>query len=240
MGTNKSIFKLSIYCIIIFFAFSCNTKSKTDIDDSKPLLTLGDTISDIDNNIYHTIKVGSQLWMIENLSVNRFINGDTIPEAKTKEEWERLGKESKPAWCYYNNEPDSGKKCGKLYNWYAVTDKRGLAPEGWQVPSDSNWTQLTDSLGGENVAGTIRKAIDEKNKKDTLRIGFSNVLGGYRYSNGNFRYIDSIGNWWSNTEINNNAAWYRGLYTKSVIIERNVNCNKQNGLSVRCFKVLKK
>jgi hypothetical protein len=87
--------------------------------------------------------------MAENLNVSTFRNGDPIPEAKTDEEWKKAGKEGKPAWCYYENDPKNGAKYGKLYNWYAVNDPRGLAPAGWHVPSDAEWTTLGDQLGDE-------------------------------------------------------------------------------------------
>jgi uncharacterized protein (TIGR02145 family) len=104
------------------------------------------------------IKIGPQIWATKNLDVITFRNGDTIPEAKTNEEWKKAGEEGKPAWCYYDNDPENGKKYGKLYNWYAVNDPRGLAPKGWHVPSDAEWIVLIDYLGGEEVAGTKMKS----------------------------------------------------------------------------------
>jgi uncharacterized protein (TIGR02145 family) len=86
--------------------------------------------------IAQQIKIGTQIWATRNLDASTFRNGDTIPEAKTDEEWKAAGNDKKPAWCYYNNDPANGKKYGKLYNYYAVKDKRGLAPEGWHIPSD--------------------------------------------------------------------------------------------------------
>jgi uncharacterized protein (TIGR02145 family) len=105
-----------------------------------------------------TVTIGTQVWMTKNLNVATFRNGDPIPEAKTDEEWERAGAEGKPAWCYYNNDPKNGTKYGKLYNWYAVNDPRGLAPSGYHVPPDAEWTILTDYLGGEYDAGTKVKS----------------------------------------------------------------------------------
>jgi TolA-binding protein len=98
---------------------------------------------------YKSVKIGTQTWMAENLNVSTFRNGDPIMEAKTNEEWEKAGKEGKPAWCNYENDPKNGAKYGKLYNWYAVNDPRGLAPAGWHVPSDAEWTTLGDQLGDE-------------------------------------------------------------------------------------------
>jgi uncharacterized protein (TIGR02145 family) len=94
--------------------------------------------------------------MAENLNVSTFRNGDPITETKTQEEWEKAGKEGKPAWCYYDNDPKNGAKYGKLYNWYAVNDPRGLAPAGWHIPTDTEWITLGDQLG--NDAGKKMKS----------------------------------------------------------------------------------
>src|SRR5688500_3606271 len=90
---------------------------------------------------FKTIKIGSQVYMAENLNVSHFRNGDAIPEVKTNEEWMLAGKEKKPAWCYYDNKPENGSIYGRLYNWHAINDPRGLAPEGWHVATDAEWRQ---------------------------------------------------------------------------------------------------
>lgn len=104
-----------------------------------------------------SVTIGKQVWMARNLDVSTFRNGDPIPEAKTDTEWIKAAEEGRPAWCYYNNDPAKGAKYGKLYNWYAVSDPRGLAPQGWHVPSDTEWNVLTDYLGGEAKAGAKMK-----------------------------------------------------------------------------------
>jgi len=104
-----------------------------------------------------TVTIGTQEWMTENLDVSTFRNGDSIPEAKTNEEWKRAGELKQPAWCYYDNVPKNGTIYGKLYNWYAVNDARGLVPKGYHVPSDEEWTILTDFLGSD--AGTKMKSM---------------------------------------------------------------------------------
>lgn len=86
-----------------------------------------------------SVTIGTQVWMKENLNVSTFRNGDPIPEAKTAEEWKAAGEAKQPAWCYYDNDPKNGAKYGKLYNWYAVNDPRGIAPVGWHVPNNSEW-----------------------------------------------------------------------------------------------------
>jgi uncharacterized protein (TIGR02145 family) len=99
---------------------------------------------------YKSVKIGTQTWMTENLNVSTFRNGDPIPEVKTNEEWKKAGENKQPAWCYYDNDPKNGAKYGKLYNWYAVNDPRGLAPAGWHIPTDEEWTTLGDHLGDDD------------------------------------------------------------------------------------------
>ena len=96
-----------------------------------------------------TVTIGTQVWMTKNLDVAKFRNGDPIPEAKTNEEWVKAGVNKQPAWCNYDNNPANGSKYGKLYNWYAVNDPRGLAPEGYHVPTDAEWTKLENLLGSD-------------------------------------------------------------------------------------------
>lgn len=105
----------------------------------------------------NVIKIGSQVWMTENLDVDKFRNGDIIPEVKSADEWIEFGNLEKPAWCYYESNDSNIKKYGKLYNWYAVNDNRGLAPVGFHIPNDSEWIVLINNLGGEKVAGSKLK-----------------------------------------------------------------------------------
>ena len=105
---------------------------------------------------YKTVTIGTQVWLKENLNVSTFRNGDPIPEAKTAEEWQAAGDAKQPAWCYYDNDPKNGAKYGKLYNWYAVNDPRGLAPAGYHVPTDEEWSVLIGLLG--NDAGKKMKS----------------------------------------------------------------------------------
>ncbi len=102
---------------------------------------------------FKTVKIGEQVWMVENLNVNKFLNGDPIPEAKTDEEWIKGGEEGKPAWCYNENKTENATTYGVLYNYFAVKDPRGIAPKGWHVPADNEWETLINNLGGEYKAG---------------------------------------------------------------------------------------
>ena len=105
-----------------------------------------------------SIKIGTQTWTTKNLDVATFRNGDGIPQAKTDEEWETAGENKQPAWCYYENNAANGTKYGKLYNWYAVNDARGIAPAGYHIPTDEEQTVLSTFLGGEDVAGKKMKS----------------------------------------------------------------------------------
>ena len=137
------------------------TLLKEELDKLKPVVkpVVNNTpVNNTPSGPYKTVTIGTQVWMTKNLDVSTFRNGDPIPAVKTDEEWKRAGEEGKPAWCYYNNDPKNGTKYGKLYNWYAVNDARGLAPSGYHVPTAEEWTILTDYLGGDDVAGGKMKS----------------------------------------------------------------------------------
>jgi uncharacterized protein (TIGR02145 family) len=114
-----------------------------------PLIILFLVIFSVSNSFAQTVTIGTQVWTTKNLDVATFRNGVAIPQAKTNEEWKAAGDNKQPAWCYYDNKPANGTKYGKLYNWYAVIDARGLAPAGWHVPTDEEWTVLENSLGDD-------------------------------------------------------------------------------------------
>ena len=157
----------------------------------------------VDNTIYKTIKIGNQEWMIENLNLNKFRNGDIIPEAKTIKEWEKAGKKHLPAWCCYENINSNCDKYGKLYNWYAVNDKRILAPRGYHIPSKEEWLVLLkhfDSDSSNKLKSNYGWKKDEyHNGNGTNESGFNGLPGGSRVLNGYFVKILIEGDWWSNT-----------------------------------------
>jgi len=186
---------------------------------------------------FRTVKIGNQVWMAENLNVTRFSNGDPIPEARTKEEWQLAGKEGKPSWCFYLNNKTYGKKYGKLYNWYAVADPRGLAPTGWHIPDDAEWDQLVTQLGGAELAGTKMKSIDgwPKNENGTNESGYTGLPAGGRGPSGAFGLLGTRVDWWSSTEAYTYTAWSRGLSYLNGAVWRNSN-SKKLGLSVRCIR----
>jgi uncharacterized protein (TIGR02145 family) len=194
-----------------------------------------------------TVKIGNQEWMTNNLNVATFKNGDAIPEAQTSEAWIKAGEEVKPAWCYYDNDPENGNKYGRLYNWYAVTDPRGLAPSGWHIPSDAEWTTLTDYLGGEAAAGHKMKSKagwnDNGNGSNTNgngsnTSGFSGLPGGIRSirsGKGTFNDVGDDGYWWSSTKYMKIYVWNRVLYCSYGFVGRSNNY-KALGFSVRCLR----
>jgi uncharacterized protein (TIGR02145 family) len=195
-----------------------------------------------------SVTIGNQIWMTKNLDVSTFRNGDPIPEAKTEEEWYLAGQNGEPAWCYYDNDPTNGEKYGKLYNWYAVNDPRGLAPEGWHVPNDSEWTNLVTFLGGEDLAGAKMKTplgwednSPEVNDswEGTNESGFSALPGGSRTAVGYFSILGGGGFWWSSTEVEEDPFKYIQditLYSEFALAIIGLGEDRSEGKSVRCIK----
>lgn len=183
-----------------------------------------------------TVKIGSQIWAVANLNVSTFRNGDSITEARTNKEWVTAGESGKPAWCYYNNDPNNGPKYGKLYNWYAVSDPRGLAPVGWTLPGDADWETLAYYSGGQEMAGKKMKSTIgwSDGNHGTNETGFTGLPGGYRVENGTFLNLGSIGTWWSSTESKAHSAidYYLAL---SGSLGRS-NSPRQRGESIRCLR----
>jgi len=184
------------------------------------------------------VRIGSQVWMAENLNVDTFRNGDPIPHARTDAEWERAGDAGKPAWCYYGNAPAQGGTYGRLYNWHAVTDPRGLAPEGWAIPSDGDWEDLIVFLGGSRAAGAKLKSRRgwDQNGDGTNESGFSGLPGGARTGLGDFRLIGKSACWWSSTDDGT------GTFVWTRIVEHNRDGVSRGstamsaGFSVRCIR----
>ena len=186
-------------------------------------------------------KMGSQTWMAENLQVEKFRNGDPIPEAKTFAEFENAFKQQKPCWCYYDLDVQKGKSYGKLYNWYAVNDARGLAPEGWKIPSDTDWINLANHLGGMDKAGKKLKSAQlwenhqGKTGNGSNEGGFNAFPGGYRYDEVNFGNLGKAGYWWCSNEYNKFFAWYIQLGNDIDYVYKFYK-HKKEGMSVRCLK----
>lgn len=195
-------------------------------------------ITDIDGNTYKTVKIGDQIWMAENLNVSKYRNGDPIPHVQDDDAWTKL---KTGAWCYYKNEIENGKIFGKLYNGYAVYNPLGLAPEGWHIPTDKEWTILTDYLGGEEVAGGKLKEAgtthwESPNIAATNESGFTGLPGGYRIgSNGLFPSLGS-GHFWSVQESLSSVALPRVLFYDIANVGLGSFFTMAIGYSVRCLK----
>ena len=187
--------------------------------------------------MYQTVTIGTQTWMAENLKTTHYRNGDTIINVTVDATWIGL---STGAWCNYSNLTANGIKYGHLYNWYAATDSRNIAPVGWHVPSDAEWTILTAYLGGENVAGGKLKEVGTLNWLSpnigaTNETGFSALPSGYRFfTNGTYVYQNINGAWWSTTETSAKFAWGRLMSNSSSSVNR--VSNMANGFSIRCVK----
>jgi len=184
------------------------------------------------------VTIGSQTWTTKNLNVTKYRNGDVIPEVPDSNAWLNL---TTGAWCYYKNKTAIGTTYGKLYNWYAVNDARGLAPKGYHIPSDDEWKILSDKLGDK--AGTKMKStsgwkkiygFEYKNTNGDNTSGFAGLPGGQR-CDGNSYGIGSVGNWWSSSENYSSHAEKFLLAANSYITYRQSE-NKYCGFSVRCIK----
>ena len=199
----------------------------------------------VEVSTWKTVKIGEQEWTTENLNLGHFQNGDIIQEAKTKEEWEKAGKNGEPAWCYYCNNSSNGEKYGKMYNWYAVNDRRGLAPNGWHVPTHAEWTVLTDYLTSNGHRGkeaiALKSKSSWKDKRDgtsgngTDVYGWLGLPGGGRNNDGYFYFIGGNGSWWSSSQNVTSNAWACGL-NGSLDYVAIGNSSKEAGFSVRCLR----
>ncbi len=195
------------------------------------------TVTDIEGNVYKTINIGTQIWMAENLKTTKYSNGDPIPNV-TDGYWTSL---TTGAYCWYNNDAAIKAIYGGLYNWYAVADSRNIAPTGWHVPTDAEWTTLTTFLGGDAIAGGKLKETGathwlNENVGATNESGFTDLPGGFRFGdNGAFGYFGNTCENWSNTQIG--LSYARHIY----MIRSDYTClrssaDKRSGFSVRCVR----
>lgn len=220
----------TIVSIGIFIFIGCDKKSPTNSEEAT-------TVTDIDGNVYQTVKIGDQWWMAENLKVTHYRNGDPIPHVTDSTAWPNL---ITGAYCNYDNVENHVSTYGRLYNWYAASDSRNIAPEGWHVPTDEEWQALVDTLGRNSVAGGKLKEADTflwagPNTGATNESGFSALPAGYRRSNGEFQNIDRIASFWSSHANESILAWHRTLSYRRQDIRR-VYYDEQYGFSVRCIK----
>jgi uncharacterized protein (TIGR02145 family) len=206
------------------------------------------TVTDYDGNVYQTVLIGDQCWMMENLKVTHYRNGDPIPNVTGDIEWSNL---TTGGYCNYNHNEGNVVTYGRLYNWYAAADSRNLAPEGWHVPTDAEWKQLEIYLGmsqvdadnegwrGTDEGGKLKEVgtlhWTSPNTGATNESGFTALPGGTRDDSGFFHSIGYVGHFWSSTEYNSLGAWYRCLIFNNQQVERDTYL-KGGGYSVRCVK----
>ncbi len=206
-----------------------------------PINTDTTIITDIDGNAYPTVKICNQTWTAKNLNVSHYRNGDIIPQVTDPAQWASL---TTGAWCWYNYESATyGATYGKLYNWYAVNDARGLAPEGWHVPRDGEWNSLANCLGGATIAGGKMKESGTThwnipNTDATNSSSFTGLPAGFRNFDGLFGHFGHIGVWWCSTDNNINAswAWNYSLYAEYSSLMIAPDGSKNCGYTIRCIK----
>jgi uncharacterized protein (TIGR02145 family) len=226
----------------------------TTLQNSTAINVPGPNVTDIDGNVYQSVTNCNQTWTKSNLNVSKYTDGTPIPQVTNSTQWFNL---TTGAWCYYNNITANGTTYGKLYNWYAVMGiydaasagnpalRKKLSPNGWHIPTDAEWIQLPDCLGGEAVAGGKMKSTgtiqagtglwQDPNTAATNESGFTGLPGGYRRNSGFFDFIGNSGYWWSSSEFSTAKAWARPLYFHVGSAYR-YNGNNTDGYSVRCLR----
>ncbi|MBL4585997.1 MAG: fibrobacter succinogenes major paralogous domain-containing protein [Flavobacteriales bacterium] len=226
-------------------------------DDPEPTCVATDpgTVTDIDGNIYETVKIGTQVWMTENLRTTKYSNGDAIPNITADTTWEDA---TSSGWCWFDNDSENENVYGKLYNWFVVSDVRNVCPTGWHVPTDEDWKTLelylgmdsvdVDSSGflfrgiAQNIGGMMRAVGTDywiaPNDSATNVSCFSGLPGGGRNTkDGTFTNLGYYAGWWTATEktTGQGGAWYRSLSSENGSFSKS-SYKFQNGVYIRCIK----
>lgn len=195
-----------------------------------PICALTQTVTDVDGNKYTTVTIGTQIWFQQNLKTTKFNDGSLIPFVANNKEWAEL---QNPSYCYTNN-----MEYGALYNWFAASSEK-ICPKGWHVPSESEWSVLVATIGGELMGGELKEKDtihwEAPNLDATNSTGFTALPAGYRAGDGAFYNQNTHAFFWSTTKCLNNTAWYRSLGYKDIIIGSTPHL-QQNGMSIRCIK----
>ncbi|MBK7629082.1 MAG: DUF1566 domain-containing protein [Bacteroidales bacterium] len=235
---TSTITGLTVYTTYYVRAYATNG-SGTTYGNERSFITapIGTTVTDIDGNVYNTVVIGTQTWMKENLKTTKYRDGSSIPIVTDDPMW--ISSE-KDAYCWFNNDPATYKEAyGGLYNYFAIIDFRYLCPTGWHVPTNSEWTTLTQYLGGESVAGGKLKSItgwNSPNTGATNESGFTALAGGYRYHNGPFSGHGEFTIFWSSTEYDLTNSFDKILYYNESNFMTGGWNPKQSGFSVRCLQ----
>jgi uncharacterized protein (TIGR02145 family) len=231
---KKIIFLVSITCLMLQ---SC---SSGDSDNN----TSTTSVSDVDGNVYQTVTICNQTWTKTNLNVSKYRNGDVIPQVQDATQWASL---TTGAWCYYLNNANNGPIYGKLYNWYAINDPRGIAPIGWHIPSENEVTTMINCLGGWEVAGGKMKSVGTSqwaspNLGANNNSGFTALPGGGLNSSilgstspgASFSSAGLTSHWWTSTSSGNYSINFTNNYNLTSCY--NFLTPPNSGFSVRCIK----
>jgi uncharacterized protein (TIGR02145 family) len=204
------------FFIIVFFSGSLITAKGQEV------------VKDYDGNVYKTLKIGTLLWMAENLKVTHYRNGEPIINIKEPKQWCIL---LSGACCDLNNNPDYTKAFGLIYNWYTIADVRNICPAGWHVPSDHEWNSLTIFLSGEKGSGGVLPGSATINQSL-----FRFLPEGFRGYDGEFTGIGyGGGGWWSATAGTGETAFYRGV-NYNTAGRQHMEGRKSFGYHIRCIK----
>jgi uncharacterized protein (TIGR02145 family) len=234
------IYTITLICAGLMLLNSCKKDTDTTNPPQQnnilfnPDLSYG-TVTDIEGNVYKTIIIGTQTWMAENLKVTKYRNGDPIANVIYDTAWKYL---TTGAYCNYKNEANYATTYGRLYNWYAIFDSRNIAPAGWHMPTEKEWSDLSNYLGnnaGYKLKETGSTHWKEANEGATNSSGFTALPGGWRFFEGDFYSIGYHGDWWCSADSISANPYY-----KELLFDNNdlwVTSNfKSIGLSVRCVK----
>ena len=242
-----------LFCLFLSMFIACEQPQLIDIEGSEPFSKLKDT----DGVEYVTVKIGTQTWMAENLRTTKYNDGKPIPMVTSNIDWKNL---KTPGYCWYNNDSVFFRtKYGAMYNWYAISSGK-LAPKGWRIPSDSDWSALENYLRANSYNYNSSKTSNDFAKSLASKVywsssevvgavgnvdypalrnktGFNAMPGGYRLEDGIFSNEGNIGYWWTVTNNSNtiSKAWYRYIYYDESAMGRN-NFLKSRGYSIRCIK----
>ncbi len=234
MKKTKSIWRFLFVMmgLTLMIASSC----KKDNNTTPPPTPLPVAVTDKDGNDYHSVKIGTQEWMVENLKTTKFNDGTAIPLVTGDAAWTNL---LTPAYCWFNNNTGNKNIYGALYNFPTIYTGL-LCPSGWHIPSDAEWTTLTDYLGGLDVAGGKMKETgtthwNAPNTEATNTSGFTALPGGYRIDYGNYLLFNRFGYYWSSTSKDASNSWIRFMDSNYAYVVSDAR-SKSNGYSVRCLK----
>jgi len=228
----KKNWRLLNYSLLISFVLLSLTYSCKKDDDNHQ-------VKDIDGNVYNTVTIGTQVWMVENLKTTHLNDGTPIPNAIDSLEWNNSATSYTPAYCWNKNDPKNKSIYGALYNFYSVETGK-LAPKGWHVATAANWNTLTAFLGGDSIAGGKMKETGTShwitpNTDATNTSGFTALPGGFRVGYTIFENVGYTGVWWTSTKSVTESPSGRSLISSDGIIVTGYAFSSM-GFSVRCVK----